>query len=268
MASTGVVGKGKKPREKTAAAEGVKSFRQAVAEIHAIRPPLTQNLHAVRASKEKVLEVAIGREVRAFRKKPASPSPISPGDEPVAWHAVEDRERHHLAVADHAAGAVEGARRAVTAFFRRFEEERSAVFVKAGEGLEIERRGTRAGHQYNLLGHVDANTSGVVVEPYLITLSQNSDVFPTFQHEGMEFLYMLEGEVVYRHGSHLFRMLPGDSLFFDRRAARARGTDETADPLSVHHLLSAAQPGRLTARCARAGRARKVRKIVFAGGNR
>src|SRR5690606_5079120 len=46
MASTGVAGKGKKPREKAAAAEGVKSFRQAVAEIHAIRPPLTQNPHA------------------------------------------------------------------------------------------------------------------------------------------------------------------------------------------------------------------------------
>ena len=106
----------------------------------------------------------------------------------------------------------------VTAFFRRFEEERGAVFDKAGEGLEIERRGTRAGHQYNLLGHVDANTSGVVVEPYLITLSANSDTFPTFQHEGMEFLYMLEGEVVYRHGSNLYRMTPGDSLFFDADA--------------------------------------------------
>ncbi|TGR16316.1 MerR family transcriptional regulator, partial [Mesorhizobium sp. M1C.F.Ca.ET.196.01.1.1] len=97
-----------------------------------------------------------------------------------------------------------------TAFFRRFEEEHSAVFVKAGEGVDVERRGTRAGHQYNLLGHIGANTSGVVVEPYLITLTENSDVFPTFQHAGMEFLYMLEGEVVYRHGNNLYPMKPGD----------------------------------------------------------
>ena len=130
----------------------------------------------------------------------------------------------------------------VTAFFRRFEEERSAVFVKAGEGLEIERRGTRAGHQYNLLGHIGSNTVGVVVEPYLITLSANSDVFPTFQHEGMEFLYMLEGEVVYRHGSqplpHAARRQP---VLRRRRAARAGGTDQAADPLSVDHLLPAGQ---------------------------
>jgi quercetin dioxygenase-like cupin family protein len=34
----------------------------------------------------------------------------------------------------------------------------------------------------------------------------------------MEFLYMLEGEVVYRHGEQLFTMQAGDSLFFDADA--------------------------------------------------
>ncbi|MGO7273554.1 cupin domain-containing protein, partial [Rhizobium ruizarguesonis] len=94
----------------------------------------------------------------------------------------------------------------------------NAVFVKSGQGLELERRGTRAGHQYNLLGNIDNNTSGVIVEPYLITLTADSDIFPTFQHDGMEFLYMLEGEVVYRHCDQLFQMQPGDSLFFDADA--------------------------------------------------
>ena len=106
----------------------------------------------------------------------------------------------------------------ITAFFKGFEEPKSASFVKAGEGVNLERRGTRAGHHYSLLGHIENNTSGVVVEPYLITLNAESDVFPTFQHEGMEFLYMLEGEVVYRHGDSLYRMRMGDSLFFDADA--------------------------------------------------
>jgi transcriptional regulator with XRE-family HTH domain len=106
----------------------------------------------------------------------------------------------------------------ITAFFKGFEEPKSASFVKAGEGVNLERRGTRAGHHYSLLGHIENNTSGVVVEPYLITLNAESDIFPTFQHEGMEFLYMLEGEVVYRHGDSLYRMQAGDSLFFDADA--------------------------------------------------
>ena len=101
----------------------------------------------------------------------------------------------------------------VTAFFRKFEEERNATYVKAGQGLTIERRGTRAGHQYQLLGHSLARN--LAVEPYLITLSKGSDVFPVFQHEGIEFIYMLDGEVGYRHGDKIYPLTPGDSLFFD-----------------------------------------------------
>ena len=83
-------------------------------------------------------------------------------------------------------------------------------------GLTIERRGTRAGHQYQLLGHTPSGP--LTVEPYLITLSAESDVFPVFQHAGLEFIYMLEGEVVYRHGERTYTLLPGDSLYFDSEA--------------------------------------------------
>jgi mannose-6-phosphate isomerase-like protein (cupin superfamily) len=103
----------------------------------------------------------------------------------------------------------------VTSFFKSYEERREAVHVKAGDHIEIERRGTRAGHQYNLLGHIGSNSSGVVVEPYLITLTSQGDTFPAFQHGGLELLYMLEGEVDYRHGDQVYALKPGDSLFFD-----------------------------------------------------
>ena len=106
----------------------------------------------------------------------------------------------------------------ITAFFRRFEEAREYVHTKSGEGVEIERAGTRAGHQYNLLGHIGSNGSGVIVEPYLITLSTESDIFPTFQHGGIETIYMLEGELDYRHGDDVVQLLPGDTLFFDADA--------------------------------------------------
>lgn len=106
----------------------------------------------------------------------------------------------------------------ITAFFRGFEEKREAVHTKAGAGVELDREGTRAGHQYRLLGHIGSNTSGVMVEPYLITLSSESDVFPAFQHSGVEMIYMLEGRVTYRHGDALYELEPGDTLFFDADA--------------------------------------------------
>ena len=58
----------------------------------------------------------------------------------------------------------------------------------------------------------------MIVEPYLITLSEQSDVFPMFQHGGIETIYMLEGKVDYRHGDEVFSLVPGDTLFFDADA--------------------------------------------------
>lgn len=104
----------------------------------------------------------------------------------------------------------------VTSLFRKYEEQRDATFVKANQGLVIERRGTRAGHQYQLLGHSVGKT--IAVEPYLITLTEESEIFPLFQHAGVEFIYILEGKVSYRHGGRVYQMGPGESLFFDSDA--------------------------------------------------
>ena len=104
----------------------------------------------------------------------------------------------------------------VTAFFRRFEEQRAASHVRAGQGLKIERRGTRSGHEYRLLGHSFAKS--VAMEPYIVTLTEASEVFPLFQHAGTELIYMLEGEMDYRHAGAVYRLAAGDSLYFDGEA--------------------------------------------------
>jgi len=104
----------------------------------------------------------------------------------------------------------------LTTFFSTFEEKRDCSFVKAGSGVVIERRGTKVGHQYSLLGHALGGT--VVVEPYLITLHKDAAPYPAFQHEGTEFIYMLTGEVLYRHGDQSYHLTPGDALLFDSAA--------------------------------------------------
>ena len=82
--------------------------------------------------------------------------------------------------------------------------------------MTIERRGTKAGHQYQLLGH---SISGeVVVEPYLIILTEEAKPYIMFQHAGVEFIYMLTGKVLYRHADKAYPLAPGDALFFDAAA--------------------------------------------------
>jgi transcriptional regulator with XRE-family HTH domain len=178
---------------------------------------LEQDPHAVGSAEGRLLEQAIGREVRSFREKLgltiselAKSSGISAGMLSKIENGSTSPSLSSLQALSKALHVP------VTALFRSFEEIHDATFVKAGEGLKIERRGTRAGHQYELLGHTPHGP--LAVEPYRITLTEASDVFPIFQHDGLEFLYMLEGEVVYRHGSKTFVLTPGDSLFFDAQA--------------------------------------------------
>lgn len=183
------------------------------------KPAFDQDPHRVRELTARNLEIAIGRVVRAFRHQQgmtvatlSQVTGLSIGMLSKIENGMTSPSLTTLQVLSHAFSTP------ITSFFRGYEERREVQHVKAGEHIEIERRGTRAGHQYNLLGHVGSNSSGVVVEPYMITLTTESDTFPAFQHEGLELLYMLEGEVGYRHGDQIYALKPGDTLFFDADA--------------------------------------------------
>ncbi|SLN10112.1 HTH-type transcriptional regulator PuuR [Roseovarius litorisediminis] len=200
----------------------------------------SQDPHKTKENREKNLETAIGREVRECRRQRnmtvadlAEVTGLSVGMLSKIENGVTSPSLTTLQALSAALSVP------VTLFFRRFEERREAVHVKTGQAIEMERAGTRAGHQYNLLGHLGSNNSGVVVEPYLITLTETSDIFPTFQHEGIELLYVLEGEVGYRHGDQSFHLRPGDSLFFDADAPH--GPDELIK-LPIRYLSVIAYP--------------------------
>lgn len=204
------------------------------------KPAFDQDPHRVRDVTERNLEAAIGREVRNFRRQQdmtvadlAAITGLSIGMLSKIENGNTSPSLTTLQVLSHAFSVP------VTAFFRGYEERREAQHVRAGEHLEIERRGTRSGHQYHLLGHIGSNASGVVVEPYLITLTAESDTFPTFQHGGLELLFMLEGEVDYRHGDEVYPLKPGDSLFFD---ADARHGPEVLVKLPARYLSVISYP--------------------------
>ncbi|MDF0602867.1 XRE family transcriptional regulator [Psychromarinibacter sp. C21-152] len=186
------------------------------------KPPatkLTQDPHALRDQREKNLEVAIGRQVRDLRKRQRMTGSDLAAVSGLSVGTLSKIENGHISPSLNTLQVLADALRVpFVQLFSGFDEPRSAMHVKAGEGVEIDRAGTRAGHQYSLLGHIGSNDSGVVVEPYLITLTDESDTFPTFQHEGIEFLYMIEGQVDYRHGDRIYRLAPGDSLLFDADA--------------------------------------------------
>lgn len=166
---------------------------------------------------EHTLEFAIGRQIRRFRTDQgitqadlARQSGLSLG---MLSKVENGMTSPSLATLQ---GLADGLNVPVTALFRLYEDSRQATFVAAGEGLNIERQGTRAGHHYQLLGH--SSNQSPMVEPYLVTLTEKSDVFPLFQHDGVEFIHLLSGRMVYRHANKTYPMSPGDSLYFDSAA--------------------------------------------------
>jgi transcriptional regulator with XRE-family HTH domain len=104
----------------------------------------------------------------------------------------------------------------LSGLFAAFEERQDCSYVRADQSVIMERRGTKAGHVYELLGH--ALRGDIAVEPFLITLKEDAVPHIGFQHAGMEFIYMLSGEVVYRHGDKTYDLKPGDALLFDSGA--------------------------------------------------
>ncbi len=201
---------------------------------------LTQNPHSLRDGQEQKLEIAIGREVRGFRKRQSMTVADLAAATGISIGMLSKIENGNTSPSLTTLQTLANTLRVpLTSFFRQFEETRPAVHTLAGQGVETNREGTRAGHNYNLLGHIGSNSSGVIVEPYLITLSDSSDTFETFQHGGIETIYMLEGEVDYRHGNQIYKLKPGDTLFFDADAPHG---PETLVTLPARYLSIISYP--------------------------
>ncbi|MFT5549842.1 MAG: transcriptional regulator with XRE-family HTH domain [Candidatus Azotimanducaceae bacterium] len=179
---------------------------------------ITNNVSDAKQESGITLEGAIGQQVRNLRKRlnltvanVAKQAQLSSGMLSKIENGLTSPSLATLSALAHALNVP------VTSLFRGYEEQRDVTMIKAGEGLVIERRGSGAGHQYQLLGHTIGKPYSI--EPYVISISDMSEVFPVFQHAGTELIYMLEGKVAYRHANKIYDLEPGDSLFFDAEAS-------------------------------------------------
>lgn len=111
-----------------------------------------------------------------------------------------------------------------TAFFRGLDEEHDAVLVRRGEGQRIEQDGG-PGRTYEDLGTLRGPLREI--EPVLITITEPDEVFPLFQHAGVEFLHILEGIMEYGYGSNRYVLQPGDTIQF--RGDVAHGPTELVE---------------------------------------
>jgi DNA-binding XRE family transcriptional regulator len=98
----------------------------------------------------------------------------------------------------------------LTAFFRGLDEEHDAVIVPAGMGLDIAHEGGGPGRTYQDLGALRGPVRHI--EPVIVTITEPDEVFPLFQHAGVEFLHVLDGSLEYGYGSKRYLLRPGDTM--------------------------------------------------------
>jgi transcriptional regulator with XRE-family HTH domain len=97
-----------------------------------------------------------------------------------------------------------------TALFRGLDEEHDAVVVRAGQGIEIAHDGDGLGRRYEDLGALRGPHRSI--EPVLVTINEPDEVFPLFQHSGVELIHVLEGSLEYGYGSRRYVLGPGDTM--------------------------------------------------------
>lgn len=179
---------------------------------------LTTGSRAPHAVDRKPARVALGEQVRALRQRRDITSADLARDAGISPGMLSKIENGQVSASIESLEAIaDGLAVPLSALFQFHDEKKDCSYVPNGHGVRIERRGTKAGHRYDLLGH--ALSGELVVEPYLITLTAEAMPYTSFRHAGVELIYMLTGEVVYRHADKQYNLRPGDTLLFDATAS-------------------------------------------------
>jgi transcriptional regulator with XRE-family HTH domain len=97
----------------------------------------------------------------------------------------------------------------ITAFFESEKPESKVAFVKAGQR-------SRAAFDHGILEDLGAGASIQAVEPLFVTLEPGAGSgLQDIVHTGYEFVYCLEGRILYTIENQSYLIEPGDSLLFE-----------------------------------------------------
>ena len=89
-------------------------------------------------------------------------------------------------------------------------KDRNLAIVRKDNRKIVHTRGCLHGYEYEALAY---NKLGKNMEPFII--SPDFDEGVTFQHEGEEYHFILEGTVEFTYEDKKYVLVEGDSLYFD-----------------------------------------------------
>ena len=133
------------------------------------------------AKSARTLELALGVQIRLFRRQHDLSVSDLAGAAGISTGMLSKIENGQISPSLSTLQAIAAALGTpISSLFSTFEDRQDCSFVKAKQGAIIERRGTKSGHVYELLGH--ALGGQIAVEPFLITLQKDAAPHTSFQH--------------------------------------------------------------------------------------
>jgi transcriptional regulator with XRE-family HTH domain len=124
----------------------------------------------------------------------------------------------------------------IAAFFEQKKPEDSVTLVKRGKGKPVVRHGTIFGYRYKSLAPTKRQKR---MEPFISTNIPRGKGEEWFDHEGEEFIYLLEGKMKFLYGDKEYVLEEGDCVYFDS-GIRHRGEAMGKRPTKA--LLVISQP--------------------------
>lgn len=101
-------------------------------------------------------------------------------------------------------------------FFEEATDRQKFVLTRGEPTVGSQRRAgkdTAQGYMYKPLA---PGMREKKVEPFLIEFEQREwDTSLFYSHEGVEFLYILEGELEFHYADEVMRLTPGDSIYYE-----------------------------------------------------
>ena len=109
-----------------------------------------------------------------------------------------------------------GLRVGIHFFFEDEGDRRKYVLTRGEEGMVSQRRpksDAPEGYRYRSLAPGIRHKQ---IEPFLVEFDLKEWQDSCFyNHDGEEFLYILEGELEFHYGEEVLKLIPGDSIFYD-----------------------------------------------------
>jgi len=114
----------------------------------------------------------------------------------------------------------------------------SICLVRKNERMLMAKNGEEFGYAYEALANPYPNKH---MEPFVLSYPSNEAFKQTFQHEGEEMLFVLQGQMRFKYGQRELMLEQGDCIYFDSSIAHI-GVPFGDKPLKVLIVIYSGQP--------------------------